>query len=225
LLWNIYLKLDSERYPLRTYGDVPIRICGLWARHSVNTLQTVQIVFNVGVVIISNSHALSQVSLGKICFSVCCLIFGIVGTLVGKIRSLANLSYFTNGAVWLNLLVMFITMGIVSNTSPNFLAALSSNSAAEGPVVTSAGLPAGTEFQGQVVGVMQAVYSYGGSMLYCKFLAVMRRPWDFWKSLICAQAVIMTIYLTFGIVVYSFQGQFSITPLVKAFPTMLGRRQ
>jgi hypothetical protein len=42
---------------------------------------------------------------------------------------------------------------------------------------------------------MQAVFSYGGAMLYCEFMSEMRRPHDFWKALI-----------------YSFQGQYAVNP-------------
>jgi hypothetical protein len=59
---------------------------------------------------------------------------------------------------------------------------------------------------------MQAVYSYGGAMLYCEFMSEMRKPWDFWKSLICAQTFIYCVYLFFGIYVYSFQGQYTVNP-------------
>jgi len=208
----MFLKLDSDKYPLRTYGDVAYRIWGPWARHSVNALQSVQIVFNVGLVIIGNAQGLAEVSLGKVCFSVLCLIWGLAGCIIGQVRTLAKLSYFTNLAIWMNLFVMFMVMGVVSHTKPYYAAALASNGAVEGPVHTSAGLPPGTAFDGQVVGLMQAVYSYGGSMLFCEFMSEMKRPWDFWKALICAQAVIMIIYLTFGVFVYSFQGQFSINP-------------
>jgi hypothetical protein len=79
-------------------------------------------------------------------------------------------------------------------------------------VITTAGVPEGSTFESQLVGLMQAVYSYRRSMLFCEFMSEMCRPWDFWKALICAQAVILTIYLTFGVFVYSFQGQFSINP-------------
>jgi hypothetical protein len=59
---------------------------------------------------------------------------------------------------------------------------------------------------------MQAVYSFGGSLIYCEFMSEMRKPWDFWKALICAQSFIYCVYLFFGIYVYSFQGQYTINP-------------
>ena len=53
---------------------------------------------------------------------------------------------------------------------------------------------------------MQAVFSYGGAMLYCEFMSEMRRPHDFWKALLIAEAFI------FGVYVYSFQGHYAVNP-------------
>ena len=212
MLYTMFLRLDSDRHPLKTYGDIAFRVYGPVAKHGVNILQSIQILFNVGLIVLGNAQGLSQVTKYKVCFAVLCLIWALVGMAIGQIRTLAKLSYFTNLAVWMNLLVMFITMGVVAHTAPYYDAAIVYNGVTAGPVVTTAGIPDGLPFESQVVGLMQAVYSYGGSMLFCEFMSEMRRPWDFWKSLVCAQALIMTIYLTFGVFVYAFQGQFSINP-------------
>ena len=47
-------------------------------------------------------------------------------------------------------------------------------------------------------------------------MSEMRKPADFWKGMICAQAVIYTCYVTFGMVVYSYQGQFSFNPAMQS---------
>lgn len=44
LLWVLFLRLDSLRYPLKTYGDVAERILGKIARHICTFLQTLQLV-------------------------------------------------------------------------------------------------------------------------------------------------------------------------------------
>lgn len=49
LLWTLFLRLDSLRYPLKTYGDVAERIFGKAARHICTFLQTLQLVVLVGV--------------------------------------------------------------------------------------------------------------------------------------------------------------------------------
>lgn len=51
--------------------------------------------------------------------------------------------------------------------------------------------------------------------MFCEFMSEMRKPTDFWKGLICVQAVIYTCYATFGMVVYSFQGQFAFNPAMQ----------
>jgi hypothetical protein len=132
LLWKMFLELDSDRYPLSTYGDVAFRIYGPWARHSVNVLQSVQILFNVGVIIIGNAQGLSEVVTGRVCFSVLCLIWAVLGVVIGQIRTLAKLSYLTNLAIWMNLLVMFMVMGVVAHTEPYYAAGLAANGAGYG---------------------------------------------------------------------------------------------
>ena len=86
------------------------------------------------------------------------------------------------------------------------------------PIHRYAGLPpdgmktGGTGFAAFTNGLNQAVYSYGGAMLFISFMAEMRHPWDFWKSLLCANIFIYMCYIFFGIFVYSFQGQFAYNP-------------
>ena len=80
------------------------------------------------------------------------------------------------------------------------------------PVTTSASAPPDIDFSGQVLGLMQAVFSYGGAMVYCEFMSEMRRPFDFWKALLIAEAFIFGVYIFFGVYVYSFQGQYVINP-------------
>lgn len=48
-LWRIFLELDSNVHPMKTYGDFAFRLFGSTARHVINILQSVQLLFNVGV--------------------------------------------------------------------------------------------------------------------------------------------------------------------------------
>jgi hypothetical protein len=43
-------------------------------------------------------------------------------------------------------------------------------------------------------------------------MSEMRRPFDFWKALLIAEAFIFSVYIFFGVYVYSFQGQYVINP-------------
>lgn len=66
LLWFLFLKMDSDRYPVRTYSDIAERIFGRWAAYVVSILQSVQLIVNVGTLCLSNGQSLSQISKGKV---------------------------------------------------------------------------------------------------------------------------------------------------------------
>lgn len=52
----MFLGLDSHQYPLRTYGDIAFRVYGAPVRHAVNVLQSIQLLFNVGVIVVGNGQ-------------------------------------------------------------------------------------------------------------------------------------------------------------------------
>jgi len=209
-LWYMYLKLDSEKYPVHNYGDLTERIYGRIARHGINVLQSIQLLFNVAVIILGNTQGLSQIAKGKVCFSALGVIWMVCGMVLGQIKSLRNYGGLAHWAIWMNLIVIFITMGAVAHSPPNFASALQQNNATMGPVETAATIS--LPFTNQIVGVMQMVYSYGGAMLFVELMAEMRRPFDFWKGMVTAQLLIVTAYMLFGVYVYAFQGQFTINP-------------
>ncbi|KAI6127222.1 transmembrane amino acid transporter protein-domain-containing protein [Pisolithus sp. B1] len=202
LLWYMFMKLDSERHPLRSFGDLAYRIYGTWFRHVCNILQSLQLIINVGLIILLNGQGLSQVSKFKLCFSICNIVWMLAGMLLGQIRTLRKFSWVANLSVWLNVITLIITMGAVANTPPNYAGA----NLPPGPVQTVAisNLP----FEDRLNGIMQMVFSYGGAMIFIEFMAEMRRPMDFWKAMAVAQLFITIIYMFFGLFVYSYQGQF-----------------
>ncbi|EKG21088.1 Amino acid transporter transmembrane [Macrophomina phaseolina MS6] len=217
LLWWQFLGLDSDKYPVKNYGDLGFRIYGNWFRYIINILQSGQFFLGVSLLIVTNGQSLAQLSQGPhgkkaLCFTACLIIFTIAGFLLGQIRTMQKFGYVANIAVWMNLFVIFMTMGIVANSEPNYQAVFASYEIPKGPIKTSAGAPAGLTFVDNINGLMQAVYSYGGATMFCELMAEMRRPWDFWKGLIVADIFIFLCYIIFGLVVYSQQGQFAYNP-------------
>lgn len=101
-------------------------------------------------------------------------------------------------------------MGVVAHSPPNVKSAIAAYgpTVASGPVSTAAfvSLP----LFAKVNGIMQMVFAYGGAMIFPEFMAEMRRPMDFWKAMCCAQALIATVYMMFGVFVYAFQGQYTL---------------
>ncbi|KUJ08241.1 putative amino acid transporter [Mollisia scopiformis] len=225
LLWTIFMGMDSYEYPIKSYGDMGQRLYGPWLRFIFNVLQALQLVFNVGLIVVSNGEALSQAAKFKLCFAVCCLVWCLAGFILGQVRTLQKFGWLANAAVWLNVICMIITMGAAAHTAPNYLGASQSIGAAlnNGTSVTavngvypavqhSNGLPPSPTFAGSVNAAMQAVFSYGGAMIFPEFMSEMRYPRDFLKGMWAAQSFIYLVYMFYGLFMYGYQGQYVINP-------------
>lgn len=132
-LWKQFLGLDSEKYPVKSYGDLAFRIYGRWARHGVNILQSLQFFLNVTLLIVGSGQAIVQLAAGssgtgKFCCKfkistspfivVPCssktviaaeIIFAAAGFILGQVRTLQKYSHIANIAIWMNLFVIFMT--------------------------------------------------------------------------------------------------------------------
>jgi len=191
----------------------------------MNILQTIQLICNVAVIIISNGEALSEVSKFRLCYAICCLVWALAGFLIGQIRTLQRFGWLANFAVWINLSIMFITMGVAAHSDPLYSASASSAGYSVNPVLVtpdgaghyppiqhSNGLPDPANFGASINGLMQAVYAYGGAMLFIEFMSEMRRPHDFVKGMWGAQFFIYVCYMLYGLFMYGFQGQYVQNP-------------
>lgn len=187
-----------------------------------NVLQALQLILNVGLIVISNGEALSQAAKFRLCFAVCCVVWAVAGFVIGQVRTLQKFGWLANAAVWINLACMAITMGAAATTAPNYLGAAESagaainggasitpNAAGVYPAVQHyAGLPPSGGFAGSVNGAMQAVFSYGGAMIFPEFMAEMRNPKrDFLKGMWSAQIFIYVVYMLYGLFMYAYQGK------------------
>lgn len=217
-LWRIFVGLDSTRFPMRNYGDVAFRVFGNWARIMVNVLQSFQFFLNVSLLITSNGQGLAQMAAGQsgngfLCFIVAELIFMLIGFVLGQIRTLQRLSFLANIAIWLNVVVIIMTMVVVHQYPPNYQAVQASYpTITKGPVQTSGYWPSSSTLNDKITAMMNGVFAYGGATLFNELMAEMRRPYDFWKGFICAEIFIYSCYLIMGLVVYSAQGQFTFNP-------------
>lgn len=191
---------------------------GTYARHGVNVLQSIQFLFNVGVIIISNGQGLSQMSRYKFCFSICILVWVLAGMILGQIRSLQKFGYLANFAIWLNVLVIFMTMVVAAHSPPNYDEVFQSFGISKAPIKHTVWIPFGSTFDSQLSSAMQIVYAYGSAMLYCEFVAEMKRPLGFIKAQFVAETFIFLCYLMFGLVVYSQRGQFTYNPANQGLP-------
>lgn len=222
LLWKVFMNVDSYEFPAKNYGDLAFRTWGSWLRYTVNFLQAIQLILSVGVIVVANGLSISQVSQFRLCYVVCCLIWAFAGFILGQIRTLNKLGWMVNFAIFLNLLIMFISMGVMAHSEPDYEAFAGSAGYALGgasvvpvngtfpPIQRYGGVPPSTNgFVGGINGLMQGVYAYAGAQLFVEFMAEMRRPRDFLKAMWGAQFFIYACYMIYGCYTYYYFGQYS----------------
>ena len=215
ILWKLFMQLDSARYPVKTYGDLGERVIGYPIRWLFNALQTIQLIINVGLLCLTNGQALSQVISGapggaNLCFSVCVVIFSLIGMAFAQVQTFRGLGFAATTAVYQNIAIVIISMAAIIKYGPYIAGAQASYGTDypynNQPVMTSAFVS--YDITQKVNGLMNMVFAYGGAMIFPELMAEMRRPMDFWKGMICAQALICTVYLVYANVVYAYQGQY-----------------
>lgn len=178
----------------------------------------------VGQVTIQYGENISQVSKFRLCYVVCPIIFACAGFCISQIRTLRSYGWVANMAVWMNIFVIIMTMGVMANSPPNYKISVlgSAGSAVDPstikpvngvypPVIHYSSIPT-SSLVGSLNGMLSGVLAYAGVQLFVEFLAEMKRPRDFIKAMWGAQAFIYTVYLTYGCVVYHLQGQYAFNP-------------
>ncbi|KAJ5185611.1 Amino acid transporter transmembrane [Penicillium cf. griseofulvum] len=225
LIWRVFLGVDSYEFPAKNYGDLGFRTLGRFGRHFTNICQALSLLLLVGQVTIEFGQNISQVSKFRLCYVVCPVIFACAGFFISQIRTLKAYGWVANLAVWMNLFVIFMTMGVMSVSPPNYkISTLGSAGSAvdrktitpdsDGnypPIIHYSNVPQGGLI-GSVNGMLSGVLAYAGAQLFVEFMAEMRRPRDFIKAMWGAQFFIYSVYLTHGCVVYYLQGQYSYSP-------------
>lgn len=235
-VWGVFMHMDSDKYPLRDFGQAFFRVYGSPMRHLINVLQSIQMLMLVSILILGNGQGISEISIGVqggngICFVACLIIIMIIGMVLGQIRTLQRFGWLANISVWTTVATAFIAIGASAVYPPDYEVMFDSfggagtafgdtnfpNGTWEShiPIRKFAGSPAdgyasgGTGFEGTYQGLNTIIYAYGGAMLFFNLLAEMRNPWDFWKGMLCADIFIYLCYMFFGIFQYSYQGQYT----------------
>ncbi|SNX87222.1 related to neutral amino acid permease [Melanopsichium pennsylvanicum] len=215
ILWKLFMQLDSARYPIKTYGDLGERVVGYPMRWTFNALQTLQLIINVGLICLTNGQALSQIITGApgnahLCFSVCVVIFSLVGMAFAQVQTFRGLGVAASTAVYQNIAIVVVSMAAIIKYGPYIAGAQASYGSDypynNQPVITKKFVS--YPISQKVNGIMNMVFAYGGAMIFPELMAEMRRPMDFWKGMISAQALICTVYLVYANVVYAYQGQY-----------------
>ncbi len=188
ILWKLFMQVDSARYPVKTYGDLGERIVGYPMRWTFNALQTLQLIINVGLICLTNGQALSQVISGApgnatLCFSVCVVLFALIGMAFAQIQTFKGLGLAASTAVYQNIAIVVISMAAIIKYGPYIAGAQASYGTDypynNQPVMTSKFVS--NPITAKVNGIMNMVFAYGGAMIFPELMSEMRRPMDFWK--------------------------------------------
>lgn len=231
LLLKLYVFYNDQKH-LRTYGELLERVldrygegprlAGKWV---FVVLQIFQLWLNGAVAALGSAQALYQVSNNSICFYVFTAIYCTVATLICSMRELKSLGFVSLLAMLINIFICFATIGVAATTGyfNNIHNAAPSSLLQSGFVPTNAkgdGLyaPQGTAFVNYISldavmnGVSTMVYAYAGATVFVEIMAEMKEPRDFRKSFLFGMALIITLYLCFGLGVYAEQGPYAGNP-------------
>ncbi len=115
IIWKSYLGLDSDKYPLLTFGDIFYRLFGALPRHFINFMLSFQMMLFVATLILQSGQGISQISQGHdaihgdgLCFVACMLIYMVAGLLVSQVKTLQRVAWLANFAVWVNMTILLI---------------------------------------------------------------------------------------------------------------------
>ncbi|PRT55647.1 N amino acid transport system protein [Wickerhamiella sorbophila] len=216
LLNRAFCRLDSNNYPIRTFSDLAARCIGYWFRYPFAILQFIQMIMNVGLILLGTATAVAEVIVqyhghNTFCFVVNILVWALFGMLLGQIKTLHRFAHIANSAVWMNIAICIITMVAAATTTP-YYSIFWANYGHDYPYNTTDilryAITPGT-LSTRIAGMNNMVFAWGGATIFCEVMAELKRPMDFWKGMICGQALILVVYLFFGLFVYSYWGQWS----------------
>lgn len=110
MIWYTFVKLDSSRFPVLSFGDPFHRLFGPRMRQFINFMQALQMFLTVAVVVLGQTGIVAQLA-GSVdlCFIACGIIALVVCIASGYMRSLKHLGWFCNASVWINV-ISFIIM-------------------------------------------------------------------------------------------------------------------
>jgi succinate dehydrogenase/fumarate reductase cytochrome b subunit len=144
-------------------------------RTLVTWLVFIHMIVNVATTSLSAAQSLYQLAHGHICFVVSIVVWIIVGCILNQIRTLKRYGWLASSAIWLNILVIFLSVGFVAHSPPNYAAAKASYGIAAGPVVKQAF--ATYPFYERINGVMNIVYAYGGATIFPQVRRISSQLW------------------------------------------------
>ncbi|KAK7693890.1 hypothetical protein QCA50_003463 [Cerrena zonata] len=185
------------RYPhVHNMADAGEILAGPIGREVLGAAQVIFIVFLCGSHVLTGLIAFDTITEGASCSVVWAVVTAVVCFICTIPRTLNGISYMSVVSFISILAAIFITMitvGVNGHT---------------GTVTASAHLTFAKGF----LAVTDIIFAYAGHVAFFTFIAEMKKPEDFPKTLYTLQICDTTLYLIVGIVVYAFVGDTAVAP-------------
>lgn len=212
LIWWAFVMLDSPQYPIRTFADIGGIVFGDWCKYTIISMQLLFLIFTAGIITTACAQGLEIMRDERVCYVGLILLLSGVLYIFGQLREVNYIAKICIFAAIINYIGMFVQMKYLFEYPPNYANAETLLAIDKGPIIVT-GVASGNVI-GKFAAMTSLAYVFCGSIVFPEIISELKRPWDFWKGAFLAQAVILIIYLIYGNVIYSRQGQFSITPAV-----------
>lgn len=213
VIWWVFMLFDSPEYPVKTFADMAYIIGGQPFKQLVIFLQLVSTILTCGVIIISAAECVIILRTDRMCWvGLMALIAGVM-MLFSLLKKLSAIGKYCLIVSTINYIGLFVQLGFIGHSEPNWANAESILGIMKGPIETFS-IVNGESLFYKVVAIANISYVFAGSIIFPEMISELKRPWEFWKTLILAEFIILAVYLIFGNYIYANQGQFSNSPAV-----------
>lgn len=213
VIWWVFVLLDSPEFPVKTFADIAYIIGGQPFKQLIIFLQLVSTILTCGVIIISAGECVIILRDNRMCWVGLLVLLAGVMMLLSLIKKLSVIGKYCLMVTFINYISLFIQLGYIGHSEPNWANALSVLGIPQGPIETY-GITPGMSLMNRVVAIANISYVFAGSIVFPEIISELKRPFEFWKTLISAETIILIVYLIFGNYIYAYQGQFSNSPAV-----------
>lgn len=213
VIWWVFMLFDSPEYPVKTFADIAYIIGGEQFQQLIIFLQIISTILTCAVILITSAECLIILRTDRMCWVGLLVLLASVMMLFSLLKKLSVIGKYCLIISVINYVGLFVQLGFIGHLEPNWDNAESILGIVKGPIKTFS-IVKGESLVYRVVAVANISYVFAGSIIFPEMISELKRPWEFWKSIIVANLIILIVYLIFGNYVYVNQGQFSNSPAV-----------
>lgn len=192
-----------EAYSIADVGEI---VLGKPGRYLCSAIYWLWMTTVAGSALLSISIALNAVSLHATCTAVFVVVATIAVFLLASIQTLEEVAWITwAGALSLVASLLIVTIGVAVADRP-------AEAPATGPWDKDLHVFYNPTFLAAMSAVGQLSFAFAGTPAYISIMSEMRNPKMYTRALLACQGFTLALYLSIGVVVYYYCGQYVATP-------------